>query len=168
MLIGYESEYCINSGQSWPPERLCWDSRWKPPKPQWLWPQLELLAEDKGPSKETVRSTISDSQCKLLSIPFTGKCPWANPISSNESNTSIDLSQVLNITSRDRVRAAAQTEPRPTTTLNKTLSSKLDKPWETEQSMPALLAVDPHIRFLWTDSPRRKWALSGPSASISL
>lgn len=166
MLIGYECEYCINSGQSWPPERLCWDSRWKPPKPQWLWSRLELPAEDKGASKKTVHSTISDFQCKLLSVPFTGKCPWANPISLNERHFNWSKPS-LKYHKQGPGNSTAPTE-RPTTTFNKTLYSKLDKPWETEQSMPALLAVDPHIRFLLTDSPRLKWALSGPSASISL
>lgn len=56
-----------------------------------------------------------------------------------------------------RGSGAAPTE-RPTTMLNKTLCSKLDKSCESEQSTPALLAVDPHIRFPPTDSHRRKCA----------
>lgn len=65
--------------------------------------------------------------------------------------TSIDLSQALNITRRACIAAPVQLQG-PTTTLHKPLSNKLDKPGETEQSMPALLAMDPHIRFLRTDS----------------
>lgn len=58
-LIGYECENCINSGQSWPKwlRQVIW---WKPPKPQRLWPRLELPAEDKGASKKRLHSTIND------------------------------------------------------------------------------------------------------------
>lgn len=38
--------------------------------------------------------------CRLFTVPFTGKSPWANPISQRR-----DQSRVLNITSRDRVTA---------------------------------------------------------------
>lgn len=123
------------------------------------------LQKTKGARKETVHSTICDFQRKLLSVPFTGKCPWANPVPPNERYFNW-CKPSLKYHKQGPVNSAAQTE-RPTTTLNKTLRSKLDKPWETEQSMPALLAVDAHIRFLRADSPRQKWALSGPSASIS-
>lgn len=150
MLIGYEREYCINSGQSWNHERLCWDSRRKPPQPRRLWPRLKLPLENKGASKKTIPSTISDFQRKLFNIPFTGKCPWANLISPNERHFK---------KSRPSLKYHKKGAERPTTTLHKTPCSKPDKPWETEQSMPA-----PWIRILdfsehsHQDEVSAKWA----------
>lgn len=71
------------------------------------------LRKTKAASKKTVRSTVSDFQCKLLSVPRLQENVLGRIQSLRTRDTSIGVSQVLNITSRDRVTAALKLSALP-------------------------------------------------------
>lgn len=90
----------------------------------------------------------------FFSIPYAGKCLWANP---NMRYFQPDFKY-----RQHKLGNSGACIERLTTTPNKTVCSKLDEAWEAERGMPALLAMDPSIKFLWIDLPRLKWTLKGP------